>query len=74
MDILEIEKKETMSREEAARPGPTSSPTCSPAEQRRRVRARRHPVQRPRRLTRCGVKVELEVETDERELEIEIKW
>ena len=31
-------------------------------------------VQGPRRPTRSHVKVELEVETDERELEIELKW
>jgi amphi-Trp domain-containing protein len=72
MDILEIEQKETLSREEAA------AKMHAIAD----MLARNNEVQFERDGTRITVKVpdevhmkvELEVETDERELEIELKW
>ncbi|MEZ5073427.1 MAG: amphi-Trp domain-containing protein [Solirubrobacterales bacterium] len=72
MDILEIEQKETLSREEAA------ARMRAIAD----MLARDNEVEFEREGTRIVVKVpdevrlkiELEVETDERELEIELKW
>lgn len=72
MDILEIEQKETLSREEAA------ARMRAIAD----MLARNNEVEFEREGTRIVVKVpdevrlkiELEVETDERELEIELKW
>lgn len=72
MDILEIEQKETLSREEAA------AKMRAIAD----MLARNNEVEFERAGTRIVVKVpdevhlkiELEVETDERELEIELKW
>ncbi|MFN8160565.1 MAG: amphi-Trp domain-containing protein [Solirubrobacterales bacterium] len=72
MDIFEIEQKETLSREEAA-------------ERLRGLAdmlARHNDVEFEREGMKITVhipdevrmKVELEVETDERELEIELKW
>jgi amphi-Trp domain-containing protein len=72
MDIVEIEQKETLSREEAA------AKMHAIAD----MLARNNEVEFERAGTRIVVKVpdevhlkiELEVETDERELEIELKW
>ncbi len=72
MDILEIEQKETLSREEAA------AKMHAIAD----MLARNNEIEFERAGTRIVVKVpdevhfklELEVETDERELEIELKW
>jgi amphi-Trp domain-containing protein len=72
MDILEIEQKETLSREEAA------ARMHAIAD----MLARNNEIEFERAGTRIVVKVpdevhfklELEVETDERELEIELKW
>ena len=72
MDIFEIEKKETL----GARRWPTAFarwPTCSP---------RNNDIEFEQGGMKINVhvpdevhfKVELEVETDERELEIELKW
>ena len=72
MDIVEIEQKETLSREEAA------AKMHAIAD----MLARNNEIEFERAGTRIVVKVpdevhfklELEVETDERELEIELKW
>jgi len=72
MDILEIENKETMSREEVAKR----------LHRLADMLARDNDVEFERdgiRFTvhvadQVQVKVELEVETEERELEIELKW
>jgi amphi-Trp domain-containing protein len=72
MDIIEIEQKETLGREEAA------ARLHALAD----MLARNNQVefeQGGMRITahvpdQVQFKVELEVETDERELEIEIKW
>jgi len=72
MDILEIEQKETLSREEAA------AKMRAIAD----MLARNNEVEFERAGTRIVVevpdevrlKIELEVETDERELEIELTW
>lgn len=72
MDILEIEQKETLSREDAA------ARMHAIAD----MLARNNEIEFERAGTRIVVKVpdevhfklELEVETDERELEIELKW
>jgi amphi-Trp domain-containing protein len=72
MEILEIEKKETLSREDAA----------ARLHRLADMLARDNEVQFERdgiRFTvhvadQVDVKVELEVETEERELEIELKW
>ncbi len=72
MDILEIEQKETLSREEAA------AKMHAIAD----MLASNNEIEFERAGTRIVVKVpdevhfklELEVETDERELEIELKW
>ena len=72
MDILEIEQKETLSREDAAKRLHAIADML----------ARQNDVEFERDGIRFNVhvadqvqlKVELEVETDERELEIELKW
>ena len=72
MDILEIEQKETLSREEAA----------ARMHEIADMLARNNEIEFERAGTRIVVKgpdevhfkLELEVETDERELEIELKW
>jgi amphi-Trp domain-containing protein len=72
MDILEIEQKETLSREEAA------ARMHAIAD----MLARNTEIELERAGTRIVVKVpdevrfklEVEVESDERELEIELKW
>ena len=72
MDIVEIETKETLSREDAAKRLHEIADMLS----------RQNDVEFERDGIRFNVhvadevqlKVELEVETDERELEIEIKW
>ena len=72
MDIVEIEAKETLRREEAAERLHAIADML----------ARNNDVELERDGIRFNVhvadevqlKIELEVETDERELEIEIKW
>ena len=72
MDILEIETKETMPREEAAARLRTFADKL----------ARNNDVEFERGGIRFKVhvpdevdyKLEIEIETDERELEIELKW
>ncbi|MGA6948967.1 MAG: amphi-Trp domain-containing protein [Solirubrobacterales bacterium] len=72
MDILEIETKETMSREEAAARLRTFADKL----------ARNNDIEFERSGMKIKVhvpdevqlKVELELETDERELEIELTW
>ena len=72
MDILEVERKETMSREEAARRLHALADMLARDNdvefERDGIRFNVHVADE------VHVKVELEVETDERELEIEIKW
>jgi amphi-Trp domain-containing protein len=72
MDILEIEKKETMSREQAAQRLRELADMLSRDNdvefERDGIRFTVHVADE------VQVKVELEVETDERELEIELKW
>jgi len=65
MDILEIEQKETLSREEAAARMRAIADMLFEREGTRIV------VKVPDEVR---LKIELEVETDERELEIELKW
>ena len=72
MDILEIEQKETMSREEAAsrlRAFADNLARNNDIEFERGGMAIK--VHIPDEI---NVKVELELETDERELEIELTW
>jgi len=72
VDIVEIETKETLRREEAAKKLHAIADMLS----------RQNEVEFEREGIRFNVhvadevqlKIELEVETDERELEIEIKW
>ena len=72
MDIVEIEQKETLSREDAAKRLHAIADMLS----------RQNDVEFEREGIRFNVhvadevqlKIELEVETDERELEIELKW
>jgi amphi-Trp domain-containing protein len=72
MDILEVEQKERMTREEAA----------ARLHRLADMLARNNEIEFERggmRFTvhvadEVDVKLELEVETDERELEIELKW
>jgi amphi-Trp domain-containing protein len=72
MEILEIEQKETVKREEAAKRLHAIADML----------AKQNDVEFERAGMRINVhvadevelKIELEVETDERELEIEIKW
>jgi amphi-Trp domain-containing protein len=72
MDILEIESKETMSREEAAARLRAFADTLARNNDIEFDRGGMHmKVHVPDEI---HVKVELEVESDERELEIELKW
>jgi len=72
MEILEIETKETLSREDAAKRLHAIADMLS----------RQNDVEFERDGIRFNVhvpdevqlKIELEIETDERELEIELKW
>ena len=72
MEIVEIEQKETLSREDAAKRLHAIADMLS----------RQNDVEFEREGIRFNVhvadevqlKIELEVETDERELEIELKW
>ena len=72
MDILEIEQKETMTREEAAdrlrRFADTLARNNDIEFERRGIHMKVHVPDK------IQVKVELELETDERELEIELTW
>ena len=72
MDILEIEQKETMSREEVAERLRRFADTLARNNDIEFERAGMHmKVHVPDEVQ---VKVELELETDERELEIELSW
>jgi amphi-Trp domain-containing protein len=72
MDILEIEQKETMSREEAAERLHRFADTLARNNDIEVERGGMHiKVHVPDQIQ---VKVELELETDERELEIELSW
>ena len=72
MDILEIEQKETMSREEAAARLRAFADTLARNNDIEFERGGMHmKVHVPDEIK---VKVELEVETDETELEIELTW
>lgn len=72
MEILEIEQKETLSREDAADRLRAIADMLSRSNdvefERDGVKFKVHVADE------VQLKVELEVETDERELEIEIKW
>jgi amphi-Trp domain-containing protein len=72
MDILEIEQKETVSREEAAARLKAFAETLSRNNdlefERGGMKMKVHVPDEVR------LKVELELETDERELEIELTW
>ena len=72
MDILEIEEKQTMSREEAAKRLRTFADNLARNNNLEFERGGTHiRVHVPDEVK---VKVELELETDERELEIELTW
>jgi amphi-Trp domain-containing protein len=72
MDILEIEQKETMSREEAAARLRTFADNLARNNDIEFERGGMHvKIHVPDEVQ---VKVELELETDERELEIELSW
>jgi amphi-Trp domain-containing protein len=72
MDILEIEEKQTMSREEAAARLRTFAENLARNNDLEFERGGTHiRVHVPDEVK---VKVELELETDERELEIELTW
>jgi amphi-Trp domain-containing protein len=72
MDILEIEQKETMSREEAAARLRTFADALARNNDIEFERGGMHmKVHVPDEVQ---VKVELELESDERELEIELTW
>ena len=72
MDILEVETKETMSREEAAARLRTSADKLA---QNNDIEFERGGMQFKVHVPdEIHVKVELELETDERELEIELTW
>ena len=72
MDILEIETKETMSREEAAARLRAFADNLARNNDIEFERGGMHmKVHVPDEI---HVKVELELETDERELEIELTW
>jgi amphi-Trp domain-containing protein len=72
MDILEIEEKQTMSREEAAKRLRTFADNLARNNDLEFERGGTHiRVHVPDEVK---VKVELELETDERELEIELTW
>jgi len=72
MDILEIEEKQTMSREDAAARLRTFADNLARNNDLEFERGGTHiRVHVPDEVR---VKVELELETDERELEIELTW
>jgi amphi-Trp domain-containing protein len=72
MDILEIEQKETMSREEAAARLRNFADKLS---RNNDIEFERGGMQFKVHVPdEVQVKVELELETDERELEIELSW
>jgi amphi-Trp domain-containing protein len=72
MDILEVETKETMSREEAAARLRTFADNLAKNNDIEFERGgMQFKVHVPDQIQ---VKVELELETDERELEIELTW
>jgi amphi-Trp domain-containing protein len=72
MEILEIEKKETMSREEAAS---RLRAFADDLARNNDIEFERGGMQiRVHVPDEINVKVELELETDERELEIELTW
>jgi amphi-Trp domain-containing protein len=72
MDILEIEQKETMSREDAAARLRAFADTLARNNDIEFERGGMHmKVHVPDEI---HVKVELELDTDERELEIELTW
>jgi len=72
MEILEIEQKETMSREEAAARLRSFADALARNNDIEFERGGMHmKVHVPDEI---HVKVELELETDERELEIELTW
>ena len=72
MDILEIETKETVQREEAAKRLHAIADMLAKQNdvefERDRIRFNVHVPDE------VQLKIELEIETDERELEIELKW
>jgi amphi-Trp domain-containing protein len=72
MDIFEIEQKETLSREEAAKKLRTIADMLARHNdvefERDGVKVKVHVPDE------VNLKVEFEVETDERELEIELTW
>lgn len=72
MDIIEIERKETLGREEAAAKLRTIADMLSRSNalefEQGGARIKVHVPDE------VHMKVELEVESDERELEIELKW
>ena len=72
MDILEIEQKETMSREEAAERLRRFADNLARNNDIEFERGGMH--MRVHVPDQINVKVELELETDERELEIELTW
>jgi amphi-Trp domain-containing protein len=72
MDILEIEQKETMSREEAAARLRAFADTLARNNDIEFERGGMHmKIHVPEEIQ---VKVELEIESDENELEIELTW
>jgi amphi-Trp domain-containing protein len=72
MDIFEIEKKETMSREEAAARLRAFADTLARNNDIEFERGGMHmKIHVPDEIQ---VKVELEIESDENELEIELTW
>jgi amphi-Trp domain-containing protein len=72
MDILEIEQKETMSREEAAARIRTFADNLA---RNNDIEFERGGMQIKVHVPdEINVKVELELESDERELEIELTW
>jgi amphi-Trp domain-containing protein len=72
MDILEVETKEKMSREEAAARLRTFADNLARNNDIEFERGGMH--MRVHVPDEIQVKVELELETDERELEIELTW
>ncbi len=72
MDILEIEQKETLSREQVAERLRTLADMLARHNDIEFERGGMHfSVHVPDQVQ---LKIELEVETDEREVEIELKW
>ena len=71
MDILEIETKETMSREEAAA---RLRAFADKLARNNDIEFERGGMKKVHVPDEVQLKVELELETDERELEIELTW